>query len=123
MEGGTGERALREQETQRDQEEETTMARIRIEALAGPEQSELTSGEAGQVVGAGPNPYPQTFRPYSYSYYYPYYPPYPAFYGGGAVIYQPTPTAFGPFGPIGYYNRPAVIYSSPWPYGGWYGGW
>ena len=110
------ESALRGQETRRGQEEEKTMARIRIEALEGPEQSELKSSEAGQVVGAGPVFYPGVYRPYyPYSYYYPY----PAVWGS-TVLYQPTPAAFGPFGPIGYYNRPVGIY----PAGGWYyGGW
>ena len=42
---------------------------------------------------------------------------------GLGIIRRRERQTVGPFGPIGYYNRPVAVYPSPWPYGGWYAGW
>src|SRR5262249_29728261 len=47
--------------------------------------------------------------------YSPYCGAYP--YPGALVSYELTPTAFGPFGPLGYYYRPAFTYYNPYYFG------
>jgi hypothetical protein len=88
------------------------MSEVRIEMLDHPEELMLTAAERRQIAGAGPV--------FVYSGFYPYAPP-PVF------SYQPAWTAYGPYGPTGYYYRPVVVYPTygpvyqPWVYGvpGW----
>src|SRR5947207_1116031 len=69
---------------------EKKMARIHIDPLTPAGEDVLHARQAEGIVGSGGVVYPG------------YYPPYPPVYPwGGGVVYQPMPTAFGPFGPLG----------------------
>ncbi len=91
------------------------MARIEIQPLARPEEQELTAGQAGQVVGAGPYWYgygvvPAPYGPVLNTYQWNPWGgiPYRAWGGatviGGGYGFGPVGVTTFPYGPVGPYG-------------------